>query len=304
MNLSREQKTLLSVLQNGIPLVPRPFEEIAKLIDSNEKDVINELSQFCSRGIIRRMGVIVRHRNLGYSSNAMCVWDIPDEIASHLGQKMKEFHFVTLCYRRKRSLPIWPYNLYCMIHGKTEEQVYAQLKELTQTLQLEKFPHQILFSRKEFKQRGAHYFIEPEKKLLNLLQAGLPVNEQPYKEISKQSGYSEEEILEKIKSWLKDGTLSRFGPLYNVEKMGGTFILAAMKVPQGRFEEVNKIVNDFTEVAHNYEREHALNMWFVVATSTYERAYEVIAEIQNKTGIDVLAMPKEKEFFLELKFEA
>jgi DNA-binding Lrp family transcriptional regulator len=120
---------------------------------------------------------------------------------------------------------------------------------------------------------------------------------------AKILGLTEDEVVTRIRSMLDQGSLSRFGPMINVEKMGGTFILAAMEVPAPRFESVATLVNSYPEVAHNYERAHRLNMWFVVATRTPERASEVCAEIAERTGIPVYPMPKEKEFFLELKLD-
>ena len=102
---------------------------------------------------------------------------------------------------------------------------------------------------------------------------------------------------------LDDGVLSRFGPMYHAEKMGGGLTLAAMKVPVAEFDRIADIVNGFDEVAHNYERDHAFNMWFVVATETPERIAEVIAEIEAATGLSVANMPKIDEFFIGLKFE-
>ena len=98
--------------------------------------------------------------------------------------------------------------------------------------------------------------------------------------------------------------LSRFGPLYDAERLGGGVTLAALQVPKDRFEAVAGIVNGFAEVAHNYARDHALNMWFVVAAERPERVGEVLAEIEAATGLAVLDLPKTEEFFLELRLDA
>jgi DNA-binding Lrp family transcriptional regulator len=102
------------------------------------------------------MGVIVRHRSLGYDANAMVVWDVPDDCVSDAGRRMSAFEFVTLCYRRPRR-PHWPYNLFCMIHGKERETVLAQTELLAQGCGLGDVPREVLFSRRCFKQRGACY---------------------------------------------------------------------------------------------------------------------------------------------------
>jgi len=114
---------------------------------------------------------------------------------------------------------------------------------------------------------------------------------------------AEDDLIQRIEAMCRDGRLSRFGPLFDAEKIGGAVTLAAIAVPQDRFEEVTALVNAHREVAHNYARDHALNMWFVVSAEKPERIAEVIAEIEKETGLEVLAMPKEREFFVELKLE-
>jgi DNA-binding Lrp family transcriptional regulator len=111
-------------------------------------------------------------------------------------------------------------------------------------------------------------------------------------------------VIERLQRLLDDRTLTRFGPLYDAARLGGAFTLAAMAVPEDRFEEVAEIVNSFPEVAHNYAREHALNMWFVVGAERPERIAEVLSQIKDRTGLEVLNMPKEEEYFLELRLTA
>ena len=143
-----------------------------------------------------------------------------------------------------------------------------------------------------------------DKALINELHGGFPVSERPYAAVAERMGMGEDEVIERLSRLLKDRTLTRFGPLYDATKLGGAFTLAAMAVPQDRFEEVAGIVDGFPEVAHNYAREHKLNMWFVVATEDPERIADVLNRIGARTGLDVLNMPKEEEFFLELRLPA
>jgi DNA-binding Lrp family transcriptional regulator len=103
-----------------------------------------------------------------------------------------------------------------------------------------------------------------DKILINALHGGVPIEDRPYAMIGKQLGMTEEGVLKRLRALLEDRALSRFGPLYDAAKLGGAFTLAAMTVPEERFDEVVEIVNAFPEVAHNYAREHALNMWFVI----------------------------------------
>jgi len=149
---------LLAAIQNGLPLVARPFAEIGARLGLNEADVMARLQQLQARGVIRRFGVVVRHHEVGYSANAMVVWDVPDEQVRELGHCLAGFDFITLCYRRPRHLPQWRYNLYCMIHGKSREEVHAHLEWMVNHCGLQSLPHAVLFSRRRFKQRGAVYF--------------------------------------------------------------------------------------------------------------------------------------------------
>lgn len=143
-----------------------------------------------------------------------------------------------------------------------------------------------------------------DRKIINALQGGFPISERPFAVAGERIGLAESELIERVSALLENGALSRFGPLYNAERLGGAVTLAAMAVPEARFDEVTALVNGFPEVAHNYRREHAFNMWFVVASDRAERIAEVLAEIARATGLEVLNLPKEEEFFLELKLSA
>lgn len=143
-----------------------------------------------------------------------------------------------------------------------------------------------------------------DKLIINHLQGGFPVCESPYQVVAKELGLTETGLISRIKKLLDDGVLSRFGPLFHAEEMGGALTLAAVKVPLDQFDQIAEIINEFPEVAHNYERSHELNMWFVVATELPERLLEVIKEIEQKTGLPVYNMPKINEYFVGLKLEA
>lgn len=147
---------LLAEVQGGLPLVRSPYAELGRRVGLSEKEVIELLSAWLREGVIKRMGVIVRHRSLGYDANAMVVWDVPDDRVSDAGRRMSAFEFVTLCYRRPRRQH-WPYNLFCMIHGKERETVMAQTELLAQGCGLSDVRREVLFSRRCFKQRGACY---------------------------------------------------------------------------------------------------------------------------------------------------
>jgi siroheme decarboxylase len=156
--LDDTDRRLLAAIQSGLPLVSRPFAEIGARLGLSEAEVMTRLQQLQTRGVIRRFGVVVRHHEVGYGANAMVVWDVPDAQVRELGRCLAEFDFITLCYRRPRHLPQWRFNLYCMIHGKTREDVLSNLEWMVNRCSLQGLPHEVLFSRRRFKQRGAMYF--------------------------------------------------------------------------------------------------------------------------------------------------
>ena len=141
-----------------------------------------------------------------------------------------------------------------------------------------------------------------DRAIVNQLQGGFPVCERPYAEAATTLGLTEDELLQRLDSLLENGTLTRFGPMYHAERLGGALTLAAMKIPAADFERVTGIVNGFSEVAHNYAREHEFNMWFVLATEAPERIEQVIGEIEKAAGYRVYNMPKLEEFYVGLRF--
>ena len=143
-----------------------------------------------------------------------------------------------------------------------------------------------------------------DKLIVNQLQKGFPICESPYRQVAGQTGITEDQLLSRLQTLLDDGVLSRFGPMYHAEQMGGALTLAALKVPEERFDEVAEIVNGFPEVAHNYARNHTLNMWFVLATERPEQVESAIEQIERQTGLQVYNMPKIREYYVGLQLEA
>jgi DNA-binding Lrp family transcriptional regulator len=147
-------------------------------------------------------------------------------------------------------------------------------------------------------------FIDPTgRAIINGLQGGFPLTHRPFRDAGATLGLSEGELIDGVGELIEAGQLSRFGPLWNAELLGGGLCLAAMAVPSQRFDEVAGMVNAHPEVAHNYERGHALNMWFVVSAENADRIDEVIANIERETGLAVFAMPKAREFFVGFRAE-
>lgn len=143
-----------------------------------------------------------------------------------------------------------------------------------------------------------------DRRIINELQGGFPISERPYEEAAQALGLAEEDLIARIARLVETGRLSRFAPLFNAERLGGAVCLCALAVPQERFDAVAEQVNAHPEVAHNYAREHALNMWFVLASEAPERIEAVAKEIEVETGLQVHRMPKLDEYFIGLKVEA
>ena len=163
MELSDHERRLVAALGDGLPLVARPFDEIARQVGISTEQVMQTLSTMQADGRIKRFGLIVRHHELGYRANAMTVWDIADDKVAQVGRCFGEFDFVTLCYRRPRRLPDWPYNLFCMVHGQKRDDVLEQVEQLARTCGADAAARDVLFSSRRFKQRGAHYGNSPQK---------------------------------------------------------------------------------------------------------------------------------------------
>ena len=143
-----------------------------------------------------------------------------------------------------------------------------------------------------------------DRRIVNALQGDFPISPRPYAEAAARLGLSEADLIEHLRRLVESGAASRFGPLWNSEGLGGAVCLAAMAVPAARFDAVAAQVNAHAEIAHNYEREHALNMWFVVSAERPERIDAVMAEIERETGLKVWPMPKEEEYFVGFRVEA
>jgi DNA-binding Lrp family transcriptional regulator len=141
---------------------------------------------------------------------------------------------------------------------------------------------------------------ELERRFINQYQGGFPVLEQPFRMVAADLDCSEHALLDAVRHLLDTGMLSRFGPLYDAVKLGGGLTLAAMSVPEEQFERVTALVNEFPEVAHNYRREHELNMWFVLATESPESIDSTLNRIEQATGLKVYNFPKQEEFYVGL----
>ena len=145
---------------------------------------------------------------------------------------------------------------------------------------------------------------EVDRRIINAVQGDFPLVDAPYRQVAEQLGLDESELLARLRRMLDARVLTRFGPMFQVERMGGAFVLAAMRVPEADFDRVAEQVNSLAEVAHNYRREHVFNMWFVLATERPGGIDEAIRRIEALTGFEVFAFPKEREYFVEMKLKA
>lgn len=157
VQLSTEDRALIKAVQQGLPIVSRPYAEIAQQLNCTEQQVLSRLQQLIDNGSIKRYGVVVRHKELGYSANGMVVWNIPDDKVDEMGLCIGKYDCVTLSYRRPRRLPDWSYNLFTMVHGSSRDEVTRKVAEIVDSCGLQNIEHTILFSTRRFKQRGARY---------------------------------------------------------------------------------------------------------------------------------------------------
>ncbi|MEE9157538.1 MAG: Lrp/AsnC family transcriptional regulator [Gammaproteobacteria bacterium] len=142
-----------------------------------------------------------------------------------------------------------------------------------------------------------------DRMIINNLQGGLPISEHPFAQVAEQMGITEDELIQRLQQLLAAGALSRFGPMYHAERLGGAVSLAAMKIPEADLDRVASLVNSYREVAHNYVRDHAFNLWFVLAAESDEQVHEALNAIQERSGFPVYNMPKLEEFYVGLRFD-
>lgn len=147
-------KRLLAAIEGGLPPTERPYQAVARVLGIAEAEVIEGLRRMLALGVVVRLGLVVRHRALGLTANAMVVWDIPEDALDAVAEDLARQSYVTLCYERERR-PAWPYNLYCMVHGRDRTDVEAQIAELVARAGERARAYAVLFSQRCFRQRGA-----------------------------------------------------------------------------------------------------------------------------------------------------
>lgn len=147
-------RAIIVATQGGLPLVPRPYHAIAESLQLEPEQVMKRMLRMQQVGVIRRLGVVPNHYAIGYRANGMSVWDVPDTLVDQLGASVGSFEFVSHCYRRPRCLPQWPYNLFAMVHGKSRDEVEAQVAQIAAFLGEHVRSHTILYSTRILKKTG------------------------------------------------------------------------------------------------------------------------------------------------------
>ena len=154
LHLDAVDRALIKATQAGLPLAPRPFAVIAEAIGSSEADVMNRLERLQAAGAIRRIAAVPNHYALGYRANGMSVWDVEDDAVDRLGRRVGALPFVSHCYRRPRRPPEWPYNLFAMVHGRSQGDVDDEIGEIASLLGSAAHRHEVLYSTKILKKTG------------------------------------------------------------------------------------------------------------------------------------------------------
>lgn len=152
--LDATDRQIIAATQAGLPLMREPYRVLAKQLGLDEAEVLTRMQGLLDRGAIRRIGAIPNHYALGLTANGMSVWDIAHDAVADVGARVGALDFVTHCYERPRHLPLWPYNLFAMVHGRTRDEVTAKVAEIAGLVGLAARGHDILFSTRILKKTG------------------------------------------------------------------------------------------------------------------------------------------------------
>ncbi len=152
--LDETDRGIIAATQNGLPLVARPYDEVARGLGLTGAEVRRRLAGMLDAGVIRRNGAVPNHYALGLSANGMSVWDVTDDVVDELGPKVGALDFVSHCYRRPRHLPIWPYNLFAMVHGRSRDEVTEKVEAIAELLGPAVRAHDVLYSTRLLKKTG------------------------------------------------------------------------------------------------------------------------------------------------------
>jgi DNA-binding Lrp family transcriptional regulator len=152
--LDAVDRAILAATEAGLPLVPEPYRVVADIVGIVEAELIARLQRLLDAGAIRRIGAIPNHYALGLTANGMSVWDVADEAVEQVGRTVGALPFVTHCYQRPRHPPLWPYNLFAMVHGRSRAEVHDKVARIAAVAGLAARAHDVLFSTRVLKKTG------------------------------------------------------------------------------------------------------------------------------------------------------
>lgn len=153
-SIDEVDRSIVVATQAGLPLVPRPYHALAEALGLTPEEVMARMKRMLRSGVIRRTGAVPNHYRLGFRANGMSVWNVPDQRVAELGERIGSLDFVSHCYERPRHLPLWPYNLFAMVHGRSRDEVHAKVAHIAALLGEHNRGHQVLFSSGILKKTG------------------------------------------------------------------------------------------------------------------------------------------------------
>ena len=157
ISLDEIDRKLVSLTQSGLPLVSRPYDELAQNLGIETSEVISRMKSMLDNGVIRRIAAVPNHYALGYKANGMTVWDVPDDKVNEIGRKVGQLEFVSHCYHRPRFLPEWPYNLFAMVHAHNRSEARLLVDKISEVIGNDDRGHDILFSTQILKKTGLRF---------------------------------------------------------------------------------------------------------------------------------------------------
>lgn len=152
-----QQRNVMRHLARGLPICDEPYKELAAASGISEEDLLKFIGELVDTNVISRFGMVVNHESVGYDSNAIVVWDVPDDEVDQVGALLGLQEKISLCYKRPRQMPDWPYNLFTMIHGRSEQEVISELNKIVSENNIENYASDVLISSNTFKHTGSRY---------------------------------------------------------------------------------------------------------------------------------------------------
>jgi len=163
IDTSEIDRKIIAATQKGLPLVQEPYEAIANQVGIDNKELMSHITDMLKNGTIRRVGIIPNHHRLGYVENGLSVWDIDDDVIDEMGERIGALDYISHCYKRPRHRPLWPYNLFAMVHAKTRKEVEEKVAAIATIVAGVAHAHDIIYSTEVLKKTG-YGLCGPKKK--------------------------------------------------------------------------------------------------------------------------------------------